>query len=168
MNIMINPCEGHDFNCCYDTFGTPECVDGGSCACWRYASHSLHFVAMRAFTGIALRWWTARIRTLARRCSCLLTGLGLTSKPGTPRSHVAPPSSVRAQRLCVRVCGNVCVILVNGSRLPDDAIIINEDCVGLIDPEFNCIGFRSFKTPFDEFPVCWDRNDTVSRGQWQP
>ena len=26
MNIMLYPCEGHEFNCCYDVFGTPECV----------------------------------------------------------------------------------------------------------------------------------------------
>ena len=52
-------------------------------------------------------------------------------------------------------------LIVTCSRLPDEAVVINEDCVGLIDPEFNCIGFRSLKEEFAVFPVCWDRNDTV-------
>ena len=51
----------------------------------------------------------------------------------------------------------------SASRLPDEAIVINEDCVGLLDPEFNCVGFRSYKEAFSVFPVCWDRNDTVRR-----
>lgn len=102
MNVMINPCEGHEFNCCYDIFGTPE----------------YRFEVTDPFD----------------------PDFGKSVQLFTDGARIDPEAS----------------------RVPDDAVIINEDCVGLIDPEFNCVGFRSFKQEFSELPVCWDRNATVN------
>lgn len=48
------------------------------------------------------------------------------------------------------------------SRMPDDEVEFDEDCEGLSDPFFDCVGLRAKRKRFRTFPVCWDRNESVS------
>lgn len=47
------------------------------------------------------------------------------------------------------------------SRLADETITFNAECVGYNDPKPYCVGKQYMRKRSTIFPQCWDRNDTV-------
>jgi len=102
MSVIVNPCVGHSYDCCNETYGTGQYIVENT------DTDSEDF---------------GRVTFLKNN--------------GDP-------------------------LVSEASRMPDDEIFFDEDCEDLSVPFFDCVGLRARRQRFRTFPVCWDRNESVS------
>lgn len=94
-NVIFDPCRSQSFNCCSDTYGTPEF-----------------------------------------------------------RQIQSDGTDVRRRASGVR-------LPLESSRLPTDALVVDELCTGVRQPFSYCIRSRVARQPFPLTPTCWNNNATV-------
>ena len=150
-NVIFNPCQGYEYNCCFDTYGTPEyqVVDGSAVLPNGNANPNYGLRTSVLDDGSIIDPTTSRLPDDEFFIDNSCTGVNLPASARFFRAREAP-ARVRALPLAP-------LLTLLRPPSPRAPVALRRPQV----PRTDCVMSRVARRPFSRLPRCWNRNDTL-------